>query len=132
MQKVGGQDLDRRAGRGGADCADRAREMLGAPIVQIVPVHRGDDDMREPERGDRLGDTPRLVWVEKIGPAGRDIAEGTRAGADAAEYHDRCMLLLPTLADIRAARLFAHCVERQLAHQPACRLVFGRARRLDA
>ena len=69
--------------------------------------------------------------VEKIGPAGRDIAESAGPGADAAEDHDRGMLLLPALADIRAARLFAYGVKGVLAHQPARRLVFRRARRLD-
>ena len=132
VQKIGGQDLDRRAGRGGADRADRTREMLGAAIIQIVPIDRSHNNVRQPERRNRLGDALRLVRVEKIGPAGRDIAEGAGPSAHAAENHDRCMLLLPTFADIRAARLFAHGIEGVLPHQPACRLVFGRARRLDA
>jgi len=131
-QKIGGQDLDRRAGRGGSDGADRAREMLSTAIIQIVPIDRGHNNVRQPECCNRLGDTPRLVRVEKIGPAGSDIAEGTPAGADAAENHDRCMLLLPTFADIRATCLFAHGIEGVLPHQPPCRLVFGRARCPDA
>src|SRR6516162_10909981 len=125
VEKVGGQDLDCRARRGGADRTDRPSEMPRPAVVEIIPIHRGDDYVRQPECSDRLADALRLARVEKIGLASRDIAEGTGPRADAAEYHDRCMLLLPTLADIRAARLFAHRVERVVAHQPACRPVFG-------
>src|SRR5439155_17245412 len=77
------------------------------------------------------GDVLRFVGVETIGPACRDITEGAGSRADSAEDHHGRMLLLPALADIRASRLFAYRVERKLAHQPARRLVLGRAGRLD-
>ncbi len=83
------------------------------------------------ERGDRVADPRRLMRVEPVGPAGRDIAEGAGAGAHRPQDHHRRVLLLPALADIGAGRLFAHRVEVELAHQPARRVVLGRPRRLD-
>src|SRR5205823_5110738 len=101
-------------------------------IVEIVAVDRGHDNVVEAKRGDRFADALRLVRVELIGAAGRDIAEGAGAGANRAQNHHRRVLFLPALADIRAGRLFADCVELQLAHQAAGCLVFRRGRRLDA
>src|SRR5436190_14392869 len=131
-QEIGHEHLDRRLWRGGADRGDRLREMSRAAIVEIVAVDRGHDNVVEAKRGDRFADALGLVRVELIGPAGRDIAEGAGAGADGAEDHYGRVLFLPALADIRAGRLFADCVELQLAHQAARRLVFRRGRRLDA
>ena len=74
----------------------------------------------------------RLVRVEPVGPAGRDVAEGAGAGADRAQDHHRRVLLLPALADIGAGRLLAHGVELELAHQLARLVIFRRVRRLDA
>src|SRR5439155_16693602 len=91
----------------------------------------GDDDVRELEGCRCRGYALRLMRVDEIRPAGRDIAKRASPRADAAEDHHRRVLLLPALADIRAGRLLAHRVERKLAHQPARRLVFGRTRRLD-
>src|SRR5579885_808549 len=76
-------------------------------------------------------DRPWLAGIETIGAAGRDIAECAGAGADPAQNHDRGVLLLPALADIRARRLFAHGIELQFAHQPLGGAVFRRARRPD-
>jgi hypothetical protein len=63
-QKIGCQDLDRRARSGGTDRPDGLREVPGAAVIQIVAVDRGHDDMREPQRSDRLGDALRLVRIE--------------------------------------------------------------------
>src|SRR5437763_15278452 len=87
--------------------------------------------MVQAERRDRLADARWLVRVELVGPAGRDIAEGAGASAGGAQDHHRRVLVLPALADIRTGRLFADCVELEIAHQPARRLVFRRVRSLD-
>ena len=61
------------AGRGGADGADRAGEMLGAAVGEIVAVDRGDDDMGEAELGDGVGDARGLAGVERVRQAGATL-----------------------------------------------------------
>jgi len=131
-QKIGGQHLDGRARGSGADRRNGSGELSGAAIVKVVAVDRGDDDMGERECGDRRADTFGLMRVDKIRPAGGDVAKGAGAGADLPEDHHRRVFLFPTLADIRAGRFLAHGIEPKLAHQPPRRLVFGRARRPDS
>ncbi len=123
-QEIGGQDLDRGLGSGGADRHDGLGEMLRPAIVEIVAVDRGDDDVRQAEGCHRLADTLRLVAIEQIGPSGRDIAKSAGAGAHPAEDHDRRVLLLPAFADVRAGGFLADGIEMQLAHQPPRRQVF--------
>ena len=106
-QEVRRQDLDRSVRRGGADGLDHINEMLGAAIIQIIPVHRGDDDMVQPHLGHGLGDAAGLVMIDGGRKAGLHIAEGTGASAGIAQDHERGVFLFPALADIRAARLFA-------------------------
>ena len=62
----------------------------------------------KPELEGRLGDVLRLRCVERAGHAGLDVAEGAGAGAGVAHDHEGGVLLVPALADIRAARLLAH------------------------
>ena len=106
-------------------------ELAGAAIVEIVAIDRGHDDMFEAELRHRLADVLRLVRIERVGLAGRDVAEGAGARADGAEDHHRRVLLLPALADIGAGRLLADGVELELAHQLARREILRRIRRLD-
>src|SRR5690606_39660733 len=54
--------------------------------------------------------------VERIRPAGRDVAEGTGAGTDLAHNHERGVLLVPAFADIRATRFLADGDEIVLLH----------------
>ncbi|MPL92900.1 hypothetical protein SDC9_39024 [bioreactor metagenome] len=131
FQEVGGQDLDRGVGRAMAHGADRLGKMLGAAILEIVTVDRGDDDMLQPERLHRMGDAARLEHIKRIGPAGRDVAEGTAAGADLAHDHHRGVALAPAFADIRAARLFADGDQLVRFQDLAGVLVALRGRRLD-
>ena len=83
-QEIGGQHLDRGSGRSTADRSDRARKMAGSAIIEIVAVDRSHDDMGQPEGCNRLGNALGLLRVEQVGPAGRDVAEGAGARADAA------------------------------------------------
>src|SRR6185437_14384567 len=105
LQEIRRQYLDRRLGRGGADRLDGGDELPRPAILEIVAIDRGDDDVRKAELCRRLGDMLRLVRVQAIGPAGRDIAEGAGAGADRTEDHHRRVLFLPALTDIGTGRL---------------------------
>ena len=126
--EVGDQHLDRGLGQAPPDLGDAAGERLGAAVGQVVPVHRGDDHVREPHALHRLGQADRLERVERLRRAVRHRAVGAVPGADVAQDHEGGGLVLPALADVGAARLLAHGVQPQLAHH-ALELHVGRARR---
>jgi hypothetical protein len=74
----------------------------------------------------------RLVRIERAGQSGLDVAEGAGARAGVAQDHEGGVLLVPALADVRAARLLAYGVEAVLAHDGMRRGVALGHRRLDA
>ena len=106
--------------------------MLGAAVIEVIAIDRGDDHVGKAERRHGFADALGFVRVEQIGPAGCDITESAGPRADPPQDHDGCMPLLPALADVRAGCLFAYGVERKLAHEPPRGLVFRRNRRFDA
>ena len=59
-QEIRRQHFDRRRRAARADGADGLREMLGAAVIEIVAIDRGDDDMRQAELGRRFRDMLRL------------------------------------------------------------------------
>ena len=87
------------------------------------------DDVGKPELEGRLGDVLRLVRIERAGHAGLDVAERAGAGAGVAHDHEGGVLLVPALADIRAARLLAHRDEAVLLDDPAGVGIAARIRR---
>jgi hypothetical protein len=94
-----------------APCADRLDhldEMLRAAIVEIVAVDRGDDDVVEPILATAPGDVARARPRSSARACRSHVAEGAGAGADVAHDHEGGVLLVPALADIRAAGLLAH------------------------
>ena len=88
--------------------------------------------MGQAHLGHRIGHAVRLVRIQRVGQSGAHVAEGAGAGAGVAHDHERRVLLLPALADVRAARLLAHRHQLVVAHQLAGLLVFQGNRRLDA
>ena len=129
--EVGDQHLDRGFGQAAADLGDAAGERLGAAVGQVVPVHRGDDHVRQAHALHGLGQADRLQRVERLRRAVRHRAVGAVPGADVAQDHEGGGLVLPALADVGAARLFAHGVQPQLAHHALELHVGGAAGRLD-
>ena len=115
-----------------ADGADGVGEMLRAAVGEIVAVDRGDDDMGQAELGGGFADMGGLVGVERARQPGLDVAEGAGARAGVAHDHEGGVLLLPALADIRAAGLLAHGVQAVGAHDRVRVGVARRHRRLDA
>ena len=131
-QEIRRQDLDGRGRAARADGADGLREMLGAAVGEIVAIDRGDDDMGEPELEGRFRDMFRLGGIERAGHAGLDVAEGAGAGAGVAHDHEGGVLLVPALADVRAARLLAHRDEAVLLDDVAGVGIAARVRRAHA
>ena len=64
--------------------------------------------MLEPELGRGERNPSRLRRIERAGQARFHVAECTGARAGIAHDHEGRVLLLPALADVRTARLFAH------------------------
>src|SRR6185312_16504387 len=112
-------DLDRGARAARADRPDGLGKMLRAAIGKIVAVDGGDHDMVEPKLEGRLRDMLGLARIERAGHAGLDVAEGAGAGAGVAHDHEGRVLLVPALADVRAARLLADRVKAILADDVA-------------
>ncbi len=109
----------------------RLGKMLSPAIFQIVAVDRGDDDMVQAQRLNRMGNSARFEDVKRIGPTGRDIAERTAACADLAHDHHGRVTGRPAFADIGAAGLFADRHELVRAQDIARLLVTSRGRGLD-
>src|SRR5690606_33534877 len=125
-QEIRRQYLDRGLWRLRPDLPDHLRELSGAAVFEVVPVDGGDHDMLETELSDRPCDIVRLVWVEPVRSAGRDVAECARPGTNGAQDHHGGVPLRPTLADVGAARLFTHGRELVFADDPARLLIFTR------
>src|SRR4029453_4437228 len=89
-----------------------------AAVGEVVAGDAGHDDMLEPHHPDRLRHPARLVLVVPGRAPGLDGAEAAGAGAGIAQDHDRRRALIPALADVGAACLFAHGVEREIAKAP--------------
>ena len=101
-----------------ADRADGVGEMLRAAVGEIVAIDRRDNDVRKAELGGCLADTRRFIRIERTRHAGLDVAEGAGARASVAQDHEGRVLLLPALADIRAAGFLAH------GDRPLSRMIF--------
>ena len=112
--EVAGQHLQHHVGADPLHGADRRRPVRGAAVGQVVPIDAGDHGVAQPELAQHGGDVFRLVRVGRQRPAGRDVAELARPGADAAQDHDRQRLPVPALADVRARRALAHGVQPEL------------------
>ena len=131
--EVGRQYLDGRAGRAMAYGAYRLGEMIGAAVLDIVAVDRGNDDVIQSQFLDSMGHAPRFERVQRLGRlAGGNVAERTGAGTDLAHDHHGRVALAPAFSHIRAAGLFADRYQSVLAHDLGSLAITGRGRCLDA
>ena len=93
--------------------------MLRPAVLHIVAVDGGDDDVVQPQLGDRVGHAPRFEDVQRLGRlAGRDVAEGAGTGTDLAHDHHGGVALAPAFADVGAACLLADRDQLVFAHDP--------------
>jgi hypothetical protein len=131
-QEVRRQDLDRGRRSLLADRADRAGEMLGAAVGKIVAIDRGDDHVRQPELCDRVGHPLRLGGFKRLRNAGLHVAERAGARAGVPHDHEGRVLLVPALADVRAAGFLADCHKAIVADDLAGVGIAARIRRAHA
>ena len=112
--KSGTSTSTRAAGRSRFDRAGGRGEMSRAAVGQVVAIDRGDDHVVQAQARDRLGDSARLVGIERTHFAMRDRAVGTIARAHVAHQHEGGRAMREAFADIRAARFLADRMQPQL------------------
>ena len=86
--EIRGKDLDDAIGVLVTDGADAGGEVGGTEIGEVVAVDGGDDAVAQPEPLDRQRQPGGLGCVERLGPAGGDVAEAAGAGANGPEDHE--------------------------------------------
>ena len=94
-----------------ADRPDDRREMGRAAVGEVVPRHRRDHGIGQPERGDRPGDMDGLVRVRGQRMSLGHGAEAAVPGARVAEDEERRRLAFPTGPDVRTPGALADGVQ---------------------
>ena len=87
------------------------RRNAARPVCQIIPIDRGNDNMRQAQFGRRIGHAGRLIRIERDRKPGLDVAERASARAGIPHDHEGCVSLVPALADVGTAGLLAHGVQ---------------------
>ncbi len=115
--EVGDQHLDGAAGLQAADLADGVGEDVRAAVGQLVAVHAGEHGVAQAHLPHRFRHPQRLLFVQRLGAPGLDVAEAAGAGAGVAHQQEGGRAAAPALAQVGAERLFAHGVQRLAPHQ---------------
>ena len=115
--EVGHQDLQQRLRTARPHRLQAGREVSGTAIAQVVPVHRGDDDIAQTHGGNGLGQVVGFGRVGRPGAAVRHVAERAAAGADIPEDHEGGGAVVEALPEIRAIGLLADRGELCLAQE---------------
>ncbi len=95
---------------------DALDKTAGPAVRQVVAIDRGDDDVLELHRDDRLGQLPRLVGIEGLRPAVGDRTVGAVPGAHAAVDQKGRRAPRKALGAVGATRLLAHRVQTARTH----------------
>jgi hypothetical protein len=125
--EVGDHVLHASAGVDVVDPADRLGVQPGAAVWEVVSRDAGDGGVAQARRVDALGHPARFVAVDRLRPAGVDLAEVAAPGALVTPDEERRLVVLPAFDDVRAARLLAHGVQ-SLGPRESARLAIPRAR----
>ncbi|GAA3305919.1 hypothetical protein GCM10020295_60870 [Streptomyces cinereospinus] len=120
--KSGGEQFDLGAaglagGGLGVDLADGLGVQPGAAVGQVVAGDAGDGGVVQVHGDHGLADPAGLVAVERLGPAGVDLAEVAAPGALVAADEEGGLAVLPALVDVRAAGLLADRVQALALHE---------------
>ena len=94
-------------------------------IFEVIAVDGCDNHMPEAELGNGQRHLARLLGIERIGPAGRHIAEGAAPRADAAHDHHGSMTLGPAFAAVRTSCLVADGGQTLGTQDVACLAIGG-------
>ena len=111
------EGFDPAGGGQRAGCGDCAGERARSPVIKVISIDRGDDDVVEIQRSYCLSHAGGFVSINWARLAMLDIAVRTGSGTHTAQNHERRGAVVPTFTDIGAVGLFADRVQRVLAHQ---------------
>ena len=109
--EVGNQDLDRAARHGLMDAADRLSVDPRATVGQLVAIHARNDDVLQFHLLDGLGNSSRLILVQRRRHAVRDTTVLAGARAYVTENHERGRSVFPALSDVRTAGFLTYSVK---------------------
>src|SRR5688500_12924548 len=98
--------------------------MTGSSILEIVPIHRGDDHVREAETSYRLGDPPWLVGIERQRPPCTHVTESACPRARVAHNHEGGVALGPAFPDVRTGGFLTYRDKPPCPHDGARPLEF--------
>ena len=115
--EVRDQHLDGGVRTAPPDGADGLREDAGAPVRQVVAVHRSDHRVPEIHELDGIGDPFRFFEIETHRTPRGHRAEPAGPGADVTQDHEGGRALAPALRNVGAASFLAHRVEVLLAEE---------------
>jgi hypothetical protein len=107
--------------------------MLGTAILDIVAIHRSDDNVVQTKFGNRIRHATRFKDIQGLWRfASRDIAKRAGPRTDFAHNHHGRVPLAPAFANIWAPRLFADGYQFVAAHNLAGFFVSRACGRFDA
>ncbi len=109
--KIRGQNFDVRRCAVLPERADAVREVLCAPVTQIVSVHGRHHDVTQTHTFDGFGQTLWFCDIHATRSTVSDIAERTATRAHVTEDHERRGSVSETLTKVGAARLLADGIE---------------------
>ena len=119
FSEVRSQDFDGRLGRRHANPLNASHELGGAPIGEIISVHRCNHHMSQIQSGHGRSEPGGLVVIHRIRAPGRHITKRAGPSADTAQDHHRGVTLRPALRQVRTRGFFADCIEALLADERA-------------
>jgi hypothetical protein len=88
--------------------ANAVSEMLGATILKVIPVYRGNHHISEPHFLDRFCQFPRFVGIKLSRLTVGDIAERAATGADVTHDHKSRRAIAEAFAKIWTGRFLTH------------------------
>ena len=123
--EVGDEQFDAGVRAGGVDLPDRLGVQPRAAVGQVVARHPGDRGVAQAHVRHRFGDAPGLVAVQRLGPAGGDLAEIAAPRALVATDQEGRLTGFPTFEDVGAGRFLAHRVQIVACYERGQLAVFG-------
>ena len=103
-----------------ANRCDRAREMIGAAVLQVIARDSSDNDMFQFHPAHRLGYALRFVFFQRERFRRCHGAKSARARATVAGDHESGCALAPAFPAVRALRALANRVQPQIGNQRLC------------
>src|ERR1700688_2212107 len=113
--KIRDQDFNAAIWNEFANLADGFGENFSAAYVVVIAVDAGHYGMFQTQRGNGFGDAAGFVPVDRLWAAFGYGAESAAAGANIAQKHEGCGLVIPAFADVGTLGRLAYGVKSESA-----------------